>query len=443
MPVAVRQFGVGRGLAGRTLQSFSDAAISITDPRFTVNADGATDDLETFETFSATPDVIKIIPPGEYKLSADWVPVAGDYSQLTSPGVTFVTSRPDFENVIPYQGSPGDLWAPNLFAKTYGDDWAGFGNIFNLGSFVDAAITTVPIVAVFGEGDASVSGARAWGGNFVGFASASGAVSIATEFNFGVLASGGTAYGAVLAAAGDFATANYIQLQTNTDAATAANGIVFNNTTYPSVDGAYFTTTGTTGGVAQRLMYFNNVEFTSSEWESKSFIVGPSPATATANWNRIRIDHSTTGNPSIKAVSTDSSASNLNLYSSTTGSIQFLTGTSSDIQVAITNTETAPDYLTLTGGSGSAVISVAGTTTNASVLMQGKGTGGIIARDGAGTTRIQVTTSGIGFYGVTPVSRGGAGTALDTGGAETNTNICTRVNQLRTALINVGICVAS
>jgi hypothetical protein len=48
------------------------------------------------------------------------------------------------------------------------------------------------------------------------------------------------------------------------------------------------------------------------------------------------------------------------------------------------------------------------------------------------------TSSKLGFFNATPVIRQTVGAALSTGGAETNTNLATRINELRTALVNLG-----
>jgi hypothetical protein len=54
-------------------------------------------------------------------------------------------------------------------------------------------------------------------------------------------------------------------------------------------------------------------------------------------------------------------------------------------------------------------------------------------------TRLELNNTGIGFFGATPVARPTVGAALSTGGSETNTNLATRINEIRTALINLGL----
>lgn len=80
-----------------------------------------------------------------------------------------------------------------------------------------------------------------------------------------------------------------------------------------------------------------------------------------------------------------------------------------------------------------------GSGTNITLGLEGKGTGGVEIRDGAATKKIEVNTTGVGFFAVTPVAKPTLPAALSTGGAETNTNIATAINAIRTALINYGL----
>jgi hypothetical protein len=45
----------------------------------------------------------------------------------------------------------------------------------------------------------------------------------------------------------------------------------------------------------------------------------------------------------------------------------------------------------------------------------------------------------LGFFNATPIIRPSVGAALSTGGSETNANLATRINDIRTALINLGL----
>ncbi|MBZ9986055.1 hypothetical protein LB572_02975 [Mesorhizobium sp. BH1-1-5] len=88
---------------------------------------------------------------------------------------------------------------------------------------------------------------------------------------------------------------------------------------------------------------------------------------------------------------------------------------------------------------GSPLLYTSGTDANISGALQGTGTGGWKFLDGAGAKKVEYNTTGVGFFGVAPVAQQAIGAALSTGGAETNTNIATRINQIRTALINLGL----
>lgn len=55
------------------------------------------------------------------------------------------------------------------------------------------------------------------------------------------------------------------------------------------------------------------------------------------------------------------------------------------------------------------------------------------------TTLISMDKSKLSFFGVTEVVKQSVGAALSTGGAETNTNLATRINEIRTLLINYGL----
>lgn len=84
-------------------------------------------------------------------------------------------------------------------------------------------------------------------------------------------------------------------------------------------------------------------------------------------------------------------------------------------------------------------IKAGGTDTNSSVGIEGKGTGGAVIRDGAAAKKFECNTTGLGFFAATPVGVQTLSAALSTGGAETNTNIATAINAIRTALINYGL----
>lgn len=107
----------------------------------------------------------------------------------------------------------------------------------------------------------------------------------------------------------------------------------------------------------------------------------------------------------------------------------------------VTNTAAAGNYPYMTaGGVGvNPIYGVEGGDANLDVVLRGKGTGGGKAQDGAAASKILWNTTGVAFNGTAPVAKGTVGAALSTGGAETNVNIATRINELRTVLINCGL----
>lgn len=142
--------------------------------------------------------------------------------------------------VPPYQYTPITLGI--ALSKEYSD--SGDGNNFHLASWVRSTGTKAT-VGVFGEGVGDGAGSRVWGGNFVAYANNPTAVAIGTEVNFGALVSGGSAYGVVIASAGDYATNAHFQMQANTSASRPTNGIVFNrNGSIDPVAGALLSTAG-------------------------------------------------------------------------------------------------------------------------------------------------------------------------------------------------------
>ncbi|WP_281061004.1 MULTISPECIES: hypothetical protein [unclassified Mesorhizobium] len=80
-----------------------------------------------------------------------------------------------------------------------------------------------------------------------------------------------------------------------------------------------------------------------------------------------------------------------------------------------------------------------GSDANISGLLQGKGTGGWVFKDGGAATKFSYNTTGIGFFNAAPVAKQTVGAALSTGGSETNTNLATRINEIRAALIAYGL----
>jgi hypothetical protein len=142
--------------------------------------------------------------------------------------------------VVPFQITPITLY--NAYAGAYTNN--GTGNIFQLSSYITQS-GTQPAVAVFGQGQATASGAEIWGGNFVGVSTASGATGLGAELDAVVMASGGSAFSLVLGAAGNFPATGAMQIQSNNANAVYANGIIFNTSNFKAATTAFITSIGT------------------------------------------------------------------------------------------------------------------------------------------------------------------------------------------------------
>jgi hypothetical protein len=153
---------------------------------------------------------------------------------------------------------------------------------------------------------------------------------------------------------------------------------------------------------------------------------------------------STTGNPSIQGTGSDA---NVGVDLVGQAKAQFNIYNQSKVRLlarfadagALTNANSNVMIFNAHDAGSPAYIKAAGVDTNSSVAIEGKGTGGFIARDGAAAKKIEINTTGIGFFNATPVAKPSISGALSTGGSETNTNIATAINSLRTALINLGL----
>lgn len=429
--------------------------------------DGTTDEGDLFKTWFASVSDLKLwLGSGSHKSTTNAKPTRKNAFLQVSPSATMLTgtgdgNRLNLQNFIPYQAAP--LWSNDLYSMSVGDEWKGYKNFFMRAAYATSnvvrggASTDVygpAVVALFGGADAAVASSATWALNIVGYANASGAVSIAQETDVGVQASGGLAYGNVIVAAGSYKSQNAIQIQANNSSAGFTDGMVFNFRSTTSINPADGTTITTDiqpvdrylfkvddGLICDNFFYAPSAKANLNEIALPSFRVSATPTPGgSGEWQYVLVKGSGTGNPSIEARSTDGTTiSNLNLYSAGAGAIQFLTGSTAAIQVTIRDTAGATDRISLTGGSGDVAIGTTGSSTNSSVSISGKGNGGVKLRDGAGTARITISTSGVGFFGATPAGQQTAPTALATDGSATSAQIATAVNQIRTALINLGL----
>lgn len=134
---------------------------------------------------------------------------------------------------------------------------------------------------------------------------------------------------------------------------------------------------------------------------------------------------------------TDTVGWNLNRIN---GGLQIAAGTQAFLFSSAASPANGLTFAT-TAAAGTPSVSATGTDTNISGLLQGKGTGGWVFKDGSAATKFSYNTTGIGFFNTAPVARQTVGAALSTGGSETNTNLATRINEIRAALIAYGLAV--
>ena len=153
---------------------------------------------------------------------------------------------------------------------------------------------------------------------------------------------------------------------------------------------------------------------------------------------------STTGNPSIQGTGSDTNVGvdlvgqnraqfNIYGYAKTRLMARF-----ADVGSLTTSASNVLIFNTTDAGA-SPYVKAGGTDTNSSVGVEGKGTGGFVARDGAAAKKFECNTTGVGFFNATPVAKQTLSAALSTGGSETNTNLATAINSIRTALVNYGL----
>lgn len=130
---------------------------------------------------------------------------------------------------------------------------------------------------------------------------------------------------------------------------------------------------------------------------------------SSVNWVGIR-GNITTGRPRIFAdgetdVSLEYVAKGTGIHVFSSGGAAS-TGAGGAIQVVISNTAGATNWVTLAGSNGGdPLIVVGGATTNVSQIVRGKGTGGVKIQDGGSANKFEVNTTGIGFFAGTPTAK--------------------------------------
>ena len=423
----------------RTIQSKSSDITSVID--FGNVGDGIIDALPAFQSLENSTNRLHIVPSGTYNLYQTWTPSAADTKIVMAGDVTFNSNLPDFSNLFPNQIGP--IQSTDLTYKEYGSDWDGSGNVFQVGSAAISNITTVPIVAIHGTAIGRVSGSKTWGGNFVSYADASGATAIATEINCGVLTSGGTAYGVVVASAGTAGQPeNALQIQANTSSSKFKSGVVFNFSSNPAISGELIKATGS--GTATHFIKSSGITYSGAEIDLPSFAVGATPSTGSLN--RILVSGAVSGgSPTIEATGPDTDIT-LNIKAKgSTGKVALYANGYETLRIAKPS-GTYDTWVKVKAGNGGAIVGVQSSLSNSDLVINGKGTGGVRIQDGSGTNKIQVNTSGIGFFGATPTTSptwdtptGGDYRATWDSGTVSLSTLSRVVKSMEVDLINYGI----
>lgn len=186
------------------------------------------------------------------------------------------------DGVIDITSDDSDLnpLSPIYQISPFNSSWSTAGNYsvngtganFHLLSWVKN-YGTQPTVAVFGEGIAERSYSTAWGGNFVAYANSSGATAVGTEINYGSMASGGVAYGALIISAGDYSTSNGLRFQSNTVASRPTTAIYFNSET-PLGGSDIQPATNALLGTSSNLTVPYGLDFTSATFSASAIGLG-------------------------------------------------------------------------------------------------------------------------------------------------------------------------
>lgn len=234
-----------------------------------VPVDG-TDGATLLTTFFGGGSGSYFLPKGAYTLSANVDVPAVNRSVSIDPGATFPsTGWVNFYPSLLYQGAV--VKGNQLLVKTVGDTEGNFNYFMNANQITNNGEPNA--VAVFGQGISNSTTGSAWGGNFVGYSTLSGAVAIGVEINFGALASGGHSYGLVVAAAGSYNTNAALQVQANNSNAKFIYALRINGDSVTSAGYAI-------QAAALTCAYGVDLEgsvFSTAEYRSAAFKIDPTP----------------------------------------------------------------------------------------------------------------------------------------------------------------------
>lgn len=387
----------GDGAAIRTVRDKLRESMSLADKGGDVT--GAASAVTPLTNLFAESIGLLVIGTGTYDIPTDVTPAARDVHLVVDPTADFSgAGLLRLDSQIPFQGTP--VFSHDLVRKDFGAEWAPYTNAFLRASYAQASADGVAVVAVFGGADARGADANCWGGNFVSYANHASGTAIGIELNYGVLVSGGLAYGLVIASAGNFQPQTAISVLANNAASQPINGVDFAwRATEGCVTGALIYSNGAVGATCEYFMRLTNVVASVAEIDIPSLAV---EATQTGAANRVSIRGGAASSPPIISAKGSDTNINLEVRGKGTGRVQFVNNGATNFEAGSVN---QPDYLRANAGTGGGQLTAQGTSSNVDVVLVGKGTGGVRLQDGAATTVIRVNTTGLGFFGATPAAK--------------------------------------
>jgi hypothetical protein len=372
------------------------------------------------------------IDSGTYKVTPEINITEQDYHIVVDPRAKFTTAALDFGPLVKAIGA-NPVMSFDTFFKDVTSDYDIYQHVVGRSIFTKANSASPVVVSLYSNCEVIAAGSHGFGANFGVYVTGPG-TGIVAEFDSHVTHASGISSALVVDSIGSYPSVQAMIVQPNGPSSPFNYGINFNNAAGNNAivhEAVRFTGAGS----AERFLYAGtDMLFTAAEIELPSFIVGPTVAEVGTN-AKIRIDANASGSPLISAVGSAASAA-IRYRTKSTADHIFQGG--DGLSRLVVKGTVGATYLELAAGSGGAVITARGTDTNADVILTGKGSAGVNFLAGDGTSKIRANTTGVGLNGATPVGKSTLPAALSTGGAETNTNICTMVNSLRTTLINLG-----
>lgn len=358
---------------------------------------GALTDLFGYCTITGRPITVRT---GAYNLSANLTPDFSSAKVTIEDGVTFPGSGIlSLEKFLPWQVIP--VFSNDSETKDYSNaEISQYNNQYLLARNARVSTAGSAAVALFGQGEAAGSGARAWGANVLGQVTGNGGTAIGVEVDCGIRGSAttGNAYGVVVGAAGNAQPRAAFQAQVHSAATKFVDGMIFAfNSVSGSgcVSGSLWKAIGVSlsAGSCQRFLHVDaNISATVAEIDIPSLIVAATPATVA---NRLQISGAASGNgPDLAASGSDT---DISLSATTKGTGVFIVRTSGSEAFRVASGG-GTDNIQISAGTGSCIINVRGSSTNVALNIQGKGTGAVNIRSSAGVAKVTVDATGIGFF---------------------------------------------